>query len=497
MDVTLATEGTYPHSFGGVSVWCDQLVRGLPEATFRVLAITGTGGEKVVWERPDNLAAVASTPLWGPPAVRRRAPRGRARRRAADLVERLTAQLLSPPDRQQDGFEATLRGLFELAQRHDLTPVLRGEHAVQVLVGAWAARPPEELPATPTLHDALTALDLLEHFLRPLAAEPVRADVTHAVSNGLPVLFGLAARWTHGTPLLLTEHGIYLRERYLGFRGSGYRWPVKALVLAFLRRLCETGYRNAEVVAPGNQYNRRWEVRLGADPFAIHTVYNGVDPARFPEAGAEPAAPTVSWAGRIDPIKDLETLIRAFALVRAELPAARLRIFGGTPGGGEAYAARCRSLAADLGLDGAVAFEGRVENIRDAYAAGHVVVLSSISEGFPYTLIEAMTCARATVSTDVGGVREAVGDTGLVVPPRDPERMAECCLRLLTDDRLRHDLAERARQRALELFTVDRAVDTFRDLYLDLAASSPRVAPRRVFGRAAVPRPAVREQWTA
>ena len=68
------------------------------------------------------------------------------------------------------------------------------------------------------------------------------------------------------------------------------------------------------------------------------------------------------------------------------MPAARLRIFGGTPRGSEGYRDRCERLAAELGLGESVSFEGRVANIRDAYAAGHIVVLSSISEGFPYTL---------------------------------------------------------------------------------------------------------------
>ncbi|MFC7484097.1 glycosyltransferase [Luedemannella flava] len=110
-----------------------------------------------------------------------------------------------------------------------------------------------------------------------------------------------------------------------------------------------------------------------------------------------------------------------------------------------------------------------MDNIADAYAAGHVVVLSSISEGFPYTVIEAMTSGRATVSTDVGGVGEAVGDTGLVVPPRDPAAMAEACLTLLRDDLLRHKLGAAARQRALEFFTVDRAVGSFHGIYTALA----------------------------
>ena len=86
-------------------------------------------------------------------------------------------------------------------------------------------------------------------------------------------------------------------------------------------------------------------------------------------------------------------------------------------------------------------FAGPVASSRDAFAAGHVVALSSISEGMPYTVIEAMMCGRATVSTDVGGVAETVGDAGLVVPPRDPRAFATACLELLTDPARRADLA--------------------------------------------------------
>jgi glycosyltransferase involved in cell wall biosynthesis len=242
--------------------------------------------------------------------------------------------------------------------------------------------------------------------------------------------------------------------------------------------LCSTAYREVELITPGNKDNHRWETRLGATPDKIETVYNGVEPNDFPPAGREPRVPTLSWAGRIAPIKDLETLLRAFALVTAEMPNARLRIFGGTPAVSRDYHARCEALAVELGVGDAVVFEGRVENIRDAYAAGNVVMLSSISEGFPYTLIEAMVSGRATVSTDVGGVAEAVADTGVVVPPREPALMAQACLRLLRDDLLRHRLGSAARERALANFTVDQAIDTFDGIYNGLAAGTYRTPAR-------------------
>ena len=463
------TEGTYPHSFGGVSVWCDQLVRGMPDNPFHLVALVGGADERVAWELPENVASVTAIPLWDHrPAGR---PGRTARRRFGRLIRSFFATLLDLEgngETAQAGFAADLRGLFEYAQEEDLSAALRTEDTLHGLLETWHDVRPDGV--APTVFDAITCVQLLEHSLRPLTAPPVRADVSHCVANGLAVLPALAAKWVHGTPLLLTEHGIYLRERYLGYRNTEYRWPVKAVHLAFLRGICVQAYREAGMLAPGNMYNQRWEERLGAPHQLIRTVYNGVDPDAFPPVEAEPEVPTVSWAGRIDPIKDLETLLRSFALVHKEIPEVRLRLFGG---GNKTYRAHCEQLAEELGISAVTTFEGRVEEIRDAYVAGHVVVLSSISEGFPYTVIEAMTVGRPCVATDVGGVSEAIGDTGIVVPPRDPEAMAAACVKLLTEHNHRLILGVKARQRVLEFFTLDKAIETFEEIYRDLGRPEP------------------------
>ena len=121
------------------------------------------------------------------------------------------------------------------------------------------------------------------------------------------------------------------------------------------------------------------------------------------------------FVGRIDPLKDVETLLRAFAEVRAAVPGCRLRIFGPTPEGGEDYFDQCVALAGQLGLgDGSATFEGPISPTVAAYHAGHVLVLTSISEGLPYVVLEAMASGRPVVATDVGGVAEAVGNAGLL-----------------------------------------------------------------------------------
>lgn len=476
--VTMLTEGTYPHVHGGVSTWCDQLVKGMPEVDFHIVSLTGTGREPVTWELPPNVYRHTSVPTWGPRPGRKRAPYGRARRRFTDSYERFLLSFLDPE--AHCDFGDALDELAELARDGRLSAALRTESALRSLMWIWTMPHLPTAAARPTVHDALTATDLLEHALRPLGIripEYPEGTVAHAVSSGLATLPALAARRLDGVPFLLTEHGIYLRERYLGYRSDAQRWPVKAFMLGFYRELNSHGYRTADLITPCNQYNRRWEERGGADADKIRTVYNGVDPHAFPHAGPEPEIPTLTWCGRVDPIKDLETLLRAYAMVRAELPETRLRLFGPVPPGGEAYRTKLEKLAAELGVTDGLTFEGRISEVWRAYAAGHLVMLSSISEGFPFSIIEAMSCGRTTVSTDVGGVREAVGDTGLVVPPREPEQMAAAALTLLRDDERRQELGELSRQRVIDRFTLRRSVDNFRTIYQELAGSTEVYEP--------------------
>ncbi|WP_435240725.1 DUF3492 domain-containing protein [Streptomyces cucumeris] len=178
--VTPLTEGTYPHSHGGVSVWCDQLVTGMPDITLRVIAVTGTGREALAWPIPPQVTAVSCVPLWGPPsAVRATPPRSRAMRRFLTGYERF---LLAPLDPARERlFAPELYRLAEYAEHGTLSAAMASEPAVRLLVRLWNRQDLPTAPARPTLYDALTATELLEHALRPLVAVPPAAPPLGAV----------------------------------------------------------------------------------------------------------------------------------------------------------------------------------------------------------------------------------------------------------------------------------------------------------------------------
>jgi len=470
--VVIVTEGTYPHAHGGVSVWCDQLVQGLPEVPFAVVALVAFGYQQPVWDLPDHVLFLDTVGLWSPRRARPEPdddePGGPAS---------LLASLLVAEQDDVDGFRAFLDEVAALdagtlGDALSFSPLLAAldRELHRLRAGALA-----DVRAA----DLVEVAEMLDHLLRPLAADPGPAPVYHASSNGLAALVCMAARRRHGGRFLLTEHGIYLRERYLELRRMPMSLAAKALLVRFHRLVSAAAYAEAAVIAPGSEWNQRWESRYGAPGTRMRTIYNGIDPSEFPDRDAEPSGAVVSWLGRVDPIKDLETLVRAFATVHAARPDAELRLYGRTPAGNEGYRAEIDAVVTELGLDGVVAFPGGVPASADAYTDAHVAVLSSISEGFPYSLIEAMACGLPAVATGVGGVPEAVSDAGIVVPPRAPELLGEAIVRLLDDPEGRARMGARARERVVGLFTLEHCLTGYRALYDELE-HDPAVPPARL-----------------
>ncbi|MFW6693791.1 DUF3492 domain-containing protein [Streptomyces sp. MAR4 CNX-425] len=543
--IGLLAEGGFPFAAGESPGWCDRLVRGLAHHEFDVFAFAADAAQETAGlvPLPPQVRAVHVAPLGRPVPGERRYGRAERRRFAEHFAE-LAAALAAGDTAAggQDRFASGLYGLAELAaDAGGPGRALRSEQAVRILERACRARGAHPVVRGARVAELLAVAGCLDGALRPLAAGwyggggPAPAgpaayggladvDLCHALSGGPAVLPGLLARRFFGTPLLVTEYGVRLRRHYVESAASGagaragVSVAVRALTAAFHRRLAAEAYDKAALVTPGNAHARRWALRLGASRGRLRTVYPGMDSARFAEVGEPgPAAAgadgadgaddrTLVWVGRTEPAGDLVGLLHAFAEIRRAEPTAHLVVVEtGPPSAAHAgYRDRCRALAAHLFPDEAadahavgaspVSFEElgdpTVPDPAAAYATGGVTVRSSVAGGFPVGLVEAMFCARATVSTDVGAVREVIGGTGLVVPPRNPRALADACLALFRDPARRARLGAAARARAVELFSVEQNVRAFRDIYLELASGNPRPGVGSAAGEA--PRPFAR-----
>ena len=496
----LLTDGGYPYATGESKLWCDRLVRGLGGHEFDVYALSRSAHQEECgsgsrchprWcgcrllrsgPRPPKAGPTAAATASGSPATSGSWRGSRPRRRYG-----LRRRSLRP--------RRTRRGPWRAARR----AALRSRRAHP---GASCRAPGANRTAqSARVSDHLAFTDLLERALRPLSldwytgARLGAVDLCHAANAGTAALPGLLAQRFFGVPLLVTEYGVQLRAHYL--EGGIKRSPVRALLAALYGRLAAEVYGQAAVITPGDTHARRWQQQLWRRPRqTAHRVSGhggravrrrgGQSGRRRPGCG-DPDM--LVWVGRVEPAKDLISLLHAFAEIHREEPGARLRIVGAAAEGfdGEPYLAHCRALAAQLFPDGPAEAHAvgskpvtfaeiggpEAPELADAYAGGAVVVLSSVLEGFPVSLVEAMLCGRATVSTDVGAVVEVIGGTGLVVPPRNPRALADACLALLRDPARRDRLGAAARARALELFTVEQNVTAFHHIYLDLIAQGP------------------------
>jgi glycosyltransferase involved in cell wall biosynthesis len=298
------------------------------------------------------------------------------------------------------------------------------------------------------------------------------------------------ARIERGTPLLVTEHGVYLRERYLAV--STTRLPIaqRRFLLAFAELTAAVTYAHADLISPVCLWNARWERRLGARSEQIVPIVNGVDVEAFtprdkPVTSPGYARPTVVAAARIFPLKDIETMIRAASVTRQTIPDVLFLLYGSLTAD-KPYVERCRELVAELGLTDTFVFAGLAPDPTEIFNQGDIGVLSSVSEAFPYTVLEALACGRPVAATDVGGVSEMLDGWGILVPPRDGEALGRACATLLADPLERARIGRRGRERVLARFRSSMVVERYAGLYHQLSEEG-----RPAVGALARPQPDV------
>ena len=294
-----------------------------------------------------------------------------------------------------------------------------------------------------------------------------RVDLVH--TNTLHNLYGFAA-----AALTRRPHLWHVRE--IVMQSPLFRSVETFLAKHFSDRLIVTSEAVAEMFA----------MRRGL-PAHLRRIPNSIDLREFhprndgggvrAELGIPAEAPLLGLVCRLDHWKGVDTFIRAAALCAEECPGAHFVVVGGPVEGREEYAGEMRQLASDLGLEGRLHFTGwrySAGDMPQVHAALDVLVLaSSWPEPFGLVLLEGMATGKPVVATNHGGPREicADGETGLLVPPRDPRAMADALLTLLRDPARASAMGQAGRRRAENLFDRERCIRQLEQLYEEVLAT--------------------------
>jgi glycosyltransferase involved in cell wall biosynthesis len=264
----------------------------------------------------------------------------------------------------------------------------------------------------------------------------IKPDLVHA--HGTERAYAMAGV-ASGLPCLVSIQGIVteLYEADPTFGSSVIRHWEQQVVRKTKYFTCRTNFDTGFVHAFNPQAR-------------VFTIHEAMNPVFFENAWAVCDSPRVLFVGSLEKPKGLADLLKAMPSVKTRLPDAHLDVIGG----GGAYLQELRAICSRLGVEPAVTFWGQrtAEQIAGHHRQAQVFVLSSHNENSPNTLAEAMVSGMPVIATNVGGIPSMVtdGETGLLVPPRDPTKLAEAILRLLEHPAERARLGKNARQVARE-----------------------------------------------
>lgn len=481
-DVCLIVEGAYPYVVGGVSAWLDDLIRHLPHLTFAVIAIKPSSAPlqhritlppNVVELVEVGLAPDAETPRRCPDTV------------AADIGATLIRVIA-------DGGAAPINDLIDLLGRLD--PRLRPTDilASPVIFDQLQRHYEEALPNASFHHFFWAARGLFGGLIAALTSPLPRARVYHTISTGYAGVIAARARRQTGRPAMITEHGIYLLEREIEVLMADWIGDQIDSGMALDRQIVDLRdvwmrafesyssacYAACDPIIALYGDNSAVQRRMGAAPDRLRVIPNGIDARRFDSLPdrRDLDRPTVALLGRVVPIKDVLTFIRAAALVHARLPGARIVVLGPLDEDPD-YVRECRALIDDLGLGEIVRLAGRVA-IADWLPGIDVLVLTSLSEAQPLVILEAGACGIPVVAPDVGSCREMIegrepgaGHGGIVTPLVNPEATADAITRILTDRDLARAMGETMRARVARDYDHGSIIQAYRTLYDTLMAS--------------------------
>jgi len=284
------------------------------------------------------------------------------------------------------------------------------------------------------------------------------ATVIHAHHYSPFVYSCLARVWRPGTHVVFTEHG-----RLSDAPPSRKRMVANRVLARFPGRIFAV-----------SEDLKRHLVQEGFGPHAVEVVYNGINAGPPPDAGerararqqvgAAPDTVVIGTVARLDPVKDVATLLRAAAQLIADVPA-MLVVVGDGP-----ERLPLERLTSDLGIQSHVRFLGYRDDVRTLLAGFDVYANSSISEGVSLTILEAMAARLPVVATRVGGTPEVVDETcGRLVSARNADDVAASLRALACRPLDRRALGDAGRRRVESRFTVDRMAREYRDVYASVA----------------------------
>ena len=464
MRICIISEGCYPYTVGGVSGWLHSMIQTFPKQEFVLLSIIANREQsgKFAYRLPENVTEVHEVYLedldWGSANKRHKS---RLNKREYHALRSL---LLDQ--------EAEWSALFDYFRDNEVSinQLLMGEDFYHAVVDCYNLQYPDIV-----FSDFLwTMRSMYLPLFLALSTEIPEADVYHAVSTGYAGIIGSMGKHFYKSQFILSEHGIYTREREEELiKADWVQRTYKNIWIRQFKKMSKVAYETADVVTGLYGHACELQQELGCDKNKTIITPNGIDYKRFENL------PTVKPENRgfinvgailrVAPIKDVKTMIQAFAYAKKRCPRLKLWIMGPYDEEPE-YAAECFKMAEQLELSD-IEFTGRI-NVTDYLGWMDMTILTSISEGQPLTILESFAAYVPVIATDVGNCRgllygedDDFGKAGILTHIMNIEEIANAMVYMAENPEERRRMANVGYRRLIRKYKIEDMKKTYEGIY--------------------------------
>ena len=469
MRICLISEGSYPYIVGGVSSWIQQLMINMPEHEFIIIAINPEHKVrgKYKYNFPDNLIKVHDVFLDEILNIK-----GKWNKKIPFLDDEILAinSLLK-------GENLDWNILFNLFSRKEMRTInakdlLMSEAFYEVIKDAYT----EKHSSVPFAEAYWTLQSMYFVLFSLLFKDYPDADIYHSVSTGYAGIIGAYTAYKNKKRFILTEHGIYTREREEEIiQADWVEGYIKNMWIDYFYSLSTCAYINAEKIISLFDRNRDIQIEIGCPKDKTEVIHNGINMLNYEDIAidqmkkARSTHINVGAIIRVVPIKDIKTMLLAFSLVNKKYKDISFYVMGPIEEDPRYYD-ECIQYKDSLDLYN-VNFTGSIK-IKDYLPQMDILVLTSISEGQPLAILEGMACRLPFVTTNVGdcgalvnGDNDEFGPNGFVTPIMDYIKISEGILKLANDYEMRKRFGEAGYNRVLNYYSFNEFIKSYKRIY--------------------------------
>lgn len=468
MKVCLICEGSYPYVAGGVSGWVQMLCENLKEIEFSIFSIATNKEEmsQYKYTLPKNITEVKTVYL-----AEEEFAAGKHKIKLSKEEMTVLKEFILGETKIIE-WKKTLD--FIKKYRTHMADILMSEEFYEICLVSYKKTEQKEL-----FHTYLWSFrSMYFPLMSILSADIPKADVYHSLSTGYAGIYGSAVSYIENKPLILSEHGIYTREREEDIiRANWVKGDFKELWINFFKKIALITYQQADVVTSLFEMNKRLQVEIGCPEEKIEIIPNGVDVdtlIKLPELNVlDKQYFNIGAVLRVVPIKDVKTMILAYDIVQEKHPEAKLYIMGNydeDPG----YYEECLQLINSLNIPGIV-FTGQIK-VKEYLPDIDLLLLSSISEGQPLAVLEGLAAEVPFVCTNVGDCKNMLegtgiddfGKAGIVVSLMDSKAMAEAIISLIEQPETLREMGRAGQKRVKQYYRREKFLERFEELYKEV-----------------------------